>query len=74
MAIEFFNDGTHRCVEFNDLAGEGDVQANQNLIINGKKACCWIPEAISYFPSFRQRCRDSFPTNAGIHFPFPPRP
>lgn len=43
MAIEFFNNGTHRCVEFNDLAGEGDVQANQNLIINGNKGMLLDP-------------------------------
>ncbi len=35
MAMEFFNDGTHRCIRFDDLAGEGEVQANQFLIIHG---------------------------------------
>jgi flavorubredoxin len=34
MATELYNDGTHRCVVFNDLAGDGDIQANQSLIIH----------------------------------------
>jgi hypothetical protein len=33
MPTEFFNDGTHRCIRFPDLSGEGEVQANQFLVI-----------------------------------------
>ncbi len=35
MAEIFYDDGVHKCVRFDDLAGEGEVQANQFLIIHG---------------------------------------
>ncbi len=43
MATELFNDGTHRCIMFHDLAGEGEVQANQFLIIHGDKGVLLDP-------------------------------
>ncbi|MEA3309123.1 MAG: MBL fold metallo-hydrolase [Chloroflexota bacterium] len=45
MATEFFNDGEHRCVRFDDLAGSGEneVQANQYLIIDGKQGMLLDP-------------------------------
>ena len=43
MAIEFFKNGTHRCVRFDDLYEEGDVQANQMLIINGDQGMLLEP-------------------------------
>jgi flavorubredoxin len=43
MAKEFFNDGAHRCIRFDDLIGEGDVQANQFLIIHGEKGMLLDP-------------------------------
>ena len=43
MATEFFNDGEHRCIRFDDLAGEGEVQANQYLIIHGEKGMLLDP-------------------------------
>lgn len=35
MAIEFYKNGTHRCIRFDDLCEQGDVQTNQMLVING---------------------------------------
>ncbi len=49
MAIEFFNDGTHRCICFNDLAGEGEVQANQFLIVHGAKGMLLDPGGTKLF-------------------------
>ena len=43
MAIEFFNDGTHRCIRFDDLTEEGDIQANQYLVIHGEKGMLLDP-------------------------------
>ncbi len=43
MATEFFNNGTHRCIRFDDLTEEGDVQANQFLIIHGEKGMLLDP-------------------------------
>ncbi len=43
MAFEFFNDGTHRCVRFDDLAGEGEVQTNQTIIIHGERGVLLEP-------------------------------
>jgi flavorubredoxin len=39
MAISLYDDGTHRCLMFNDLVDDADdhaVQANQFLIVSGK--------------------------------------
>ena len=43
MALEFFNNGTHRCIRFDDLSGEGEVQANQVLIIHEGKGMLLDP-------------------------------
>lgn len=43
MAIEFFNNGTHRCIRFDDLTDPEDVQANQFLIIHGEKGMLLDP-------------------------------
>lgn len=43
MASEIFSDGTHRCIRFDDLTGDGDVQANQYLIIHGDKGMLLDP-------------------------------
>ncbi len=43
MALEIFNDGTHRCILFDNLTGDGDVQANQCLIIHGDKGMLLDP-------------------------------
>jgi len=37
MAIELFSNGTHRCLKFNDLTDDGEIQSNQFLIINNKR-------------------------------------
>lgn len=37
MAVELYNDGTHKCIKFNDLTGEGEIQSNQFLIINQRR-------------------------------------
>jgi flavorubredoxin len=43
LAIEFFDDGTHRCIRFDDLTEEGDIQTNQYLIIHGDKGMLLDP-------------------------------
>ena len=43
MAIEFFKNSTHRCIRFDDLCEDGDVQANQSLIINGDQGMLLEP-------------------------------
>ncbi|MCI0476602.1 MAG: FprA family A-type flavoprotein, partial [Anaerolineales bacterium] len=43
MATEFFNNGAHRCIRFDDLTEPSDVQANQNLIIHGDKGMLLDP-------------------------------
>lgn len=43
MAIEFFNNGTHRCIRLDDLTDPEDVQANQYLIIHGEKGMLLDP-------------------------------
>jgi flavorubredoxin len=35
MAVEFYNDGFHKCVGFYDLVSGDGVQANQFLVVNG---------------------------------------
>jgi flavorubredoxin len=43
MAVELYNDGTHKCIGFYDLVvGEG-VQANQFLIVNGNHSALLDP-------------------------------
>jgi flavorubredoxin len=43
LATEFFTNGAHRCIRFDNLTGEGDVQANQYLIVDGKKGMLLDP-------------------------------
>ncbi|HEY72224.1 MAG: MBL fold metallo-hydrolase [Anaerolineaceae bacterium 4572_32.2] len=43
MATEIFNDGVHRCIRFDDLTGEGEVQSNQFLIIHEGKGALLDP-------------------------------
>jgi flavorubredoxin len=43
VAIEFFNNGAHRCVCFADLTEEGDVQANQFIIVDDDKGILLDP-------------------------------
>lgn len=43
MAIELYNDGTHKCVAFYDLVSGEGVQSNQFLIINGKHSALIDP-------------------------------
>jgi len=43
MATELFNNGEHRCIRFEDLSGEGEVQANQFLIIHGERGMLLDP-------------------------------
>jgi flavorubredoxin len=35
MAVEFFNDGQHKCIGFYDLVSGEGIQANQFLVVNG---------------------------------------
>lgn len=35
MAVEFFNDGQHKCIDFYDLVSGDGIQANQFLVVNG---------------------------------------
>lgn len=37
MAIVLFDNGTHKCIKFNDLTGDGEIQSNQFLIIDNRK-------------------------------------
>lgn len=37
MAVELYNDGNHKCIKFNDLTGDGEIQSNQFLIINDRR-------------------------------------
>ncbi|NCT68863.1 MAG: FprA family A-type flavoprotein [Rhodanobacteraceae bacterium] len=52
MAIELFNNGTHRCLAFNDLVrGDDGVQANQFLVIDGNQSALIDPGgALLYTP------------------------
>jgi len=43
MTAEIFNNGTHRCIRFDNLAGSDEVQANQFLIINDGKGVLLDP-------------------------------
>lgn len=36
MAVEFFNDGQHKCIDFYDLVSGDGIQANQFLVVNGR--------------------------------------
>lgn len=37
MAIELYNDGNHRCIKFDDLTKEGEIPANQFMIVHDKR-------------------------------------
>lgn len=43
MAIEFYNDGKHKCVGFYDLVSGDGVQANQFLVVNGEHSALIDP-------------------------------
>ncbi|MGB8645967.1 MAG: MBL fold metallo-hydrolase [Anaerolineae bacterium] len=43
MPSELYNNGAHRCIRFDNLTGEGDVQANQFLIIHNGKGILMDP-------------------------------
>ena len=51
MAFEVFDNGVHRIIRFDDLAGEGDVQANQYLLIRGGRAIVLEPGGNRMFSS-----------------------
>ena len=51
MATEFFNNGEHQCVRFDNLAGEGEIQANQYLIIHKGKGMLLDPGGNRMFSS-----------------------
>ncbi len=43
MAIELFNDGNHRCIKFDDLTKEGEIPANQFMIVQDKRGVLLDP-------------------------------
>ena len=43
MATEIFDNGVHKCIRFDNLAGQDEVQANQHLIINDGKGVLLDP-------------------------------
>jgi flavorubredoxin len=43
MAIELYNDGTHKCIGFYDLVSGDGVQANQFLVVNGSHSALLEP-------------------------------
>jgi flavorubredoxin len=43
MAMEFFNNGAHRCIRFDNLTEEGDVPANQFLIVDDNRGMLLDP-------------------------------
>jgi flavorubredoxin len=49
MATEFFTNGEHRCIRFDDLSGAGEVQANQFLIVHGDKGMLLDPGGSKVF-------------------------
>ncbi len=51
MALQIFDNGVHRIIRFDDLAGEGDVQANQYLVIHGGRAIVLEPGGNRMFSS-----------------------
>ncbi len=69
MAIEFFNNGTHRCICFDDLTEAGDVQANQCLIIHGEKGMLIDPGGNKLFSRLvAEVARYFHPRNLNICF------
>lgn len=61
MASEIFSDGTHRCIRFDDLTGDGDVQANQHLIIHGEKGMLLDPGGNKLFSRLTAEICDFLP-------------
>ncbi len=49
MAIKIYDDGTHSCIRFDDLAGEGEVQSNQFLIIHDGRGTLLDPGGAKLF-------------------------
>ncbi len=49
MAYEFFNDGTHKCIRFDDLTSENEVQTNQSLIIHGDRGVLLEPGGRQFY-------------------------
>ncbi len=43
MAVEFYNDGFHKCVGFYDLVTGDSIQANQFLVVNGNHSAILDP-------------------------------
>jgi len=43
MAVELYNDGTHKCIAFYDLVSGDGVQANQFLVVNGDHSALLDP-------------------------------
>ncbi|MEK8019302.1 MAG: MBL fold metallo-hydrolase [Candidatus Parabeggiatoa sp.] len=43
MAVELYNDGTHKCIAFYDLVSSDGVQANQFLLVNGNHSALLEP-------------------------------
>ncbi|HID89927.1 MAG TPA: FprA family A-type flavoprotein [Anaerolineales bacterium] len=61
MAEVFYDDGVHRCVRFDDLAGEGEVQANQFLIIHGDSGVLLDPGGNRMFSKLTSAMADYLP-------------
>lgn len=43
MAIELYNDGTHKCIAFYDLVSGEGIQANQFLVVDGNHSALIDP-------------------------------
>jgi len=43
MALEFYNDGEHKCIGFYDLVSGQGIQSNQFLVVNGKHSAMLDP-------------------------------
>lgn len=64
MAVEFYNDGLHKCIGFYDLVSGDGVQANQFLVVNGEHSALIDPGGeLIYNDLFMQSYRYLFTKN-----------
>lgn len=64
MAIELFSDDNHRCLKFNNLTGDGEIQSNQFLIINNRRGVLIDCGGYRIYPGLLGEISRYIPANA----------
>lgn len=64
MAIELFSNDKHKCIKFDNLTGDGEIQSNQFLIVDGRRGLLIDCGGYRIYSSLLGEVSRYLPTNA----------